>query len=452
MRIKNAIGISISIMILVAGLLSVQTVQSAEVNEINMHIVGEKPVLRDGMPLMVAGLWHIVDINTDDSCSHIDLYLSYGNPEEENRSVKDHYHWTYDSDGSVWKDAEYGTYIVPEKCEKFGGLYTFYIGVDGKVDYGVWNMSVVADGKRIIEKNIVVERPSVSSAVSSADFSLRIDPFTAGTIDSEDLGQYVKISDTGNTPLICNMSFSSFSDRIKIKNPVGTLHIGDEEKIYLTFRADAWSPRVLNITGYVKVGSPYRIPTNTTASLIINLQTTFSIKVYVGHSGYDVIQEDGFTIQKKDSINLVYGEEANLMFFLTGNGTASMGINSENCTIEEIRFQGGTVESPFRVGLLPDREVNGSVRIKADVPDTSGRLIYVINYNGKTYEYHTDIRVGPEPEKSTTEPVTEENRSAVTAFLILAGVGATAYVLAPKARTREKKKKETEHAKKGKKR
>ncbi len=395
------------------------------IQSFDMHMVGENP-LRDsqGRYRMVAGIWHRVDIYLDVNADAVEMEMQYGDFTEKN--TMNHYRWLY-SDGN-WSDAEYGIYMEPDRCDRTGTLYSFFVGVDGKVNYGVWNLTVRADGEEIYSSEIYVEKATVGADFHSADFVLWTEPFTAETIDSADNMQYLRIVNGGNTPLYYNITFSAFSDRINITGKADVVHVGGEAIQYIRFRTDEWSPRVIEIKGRINAGALYRIPTASTATLITGVGTTFPIAVYVGHSGYEILEKDGLTIQIKRRMSVDYGAESELKIFLTGNGTATLDIRGDNCTIEEIVYNGERRNTPFTVLLSREFETNITVRIKADVPDVVARVIYSVEYEGNKSTYSTDVEVGSAPPPEPVPPSAPDKTLAV-AFIIGAAALATAYIL-----------------------
>ncbi len=388
-------------------------------------MVGEA-ALKDseGRYRMVAGIWHQFDIYLDTSADVVEIEMRYG--DFTDWDTTNHYRWLYSAGN--WSDAEYGIYIEQDKCDRTGTLYSFIVGVDGKVNYGLWNLTVRADGEEIYASEIYVEKAVVGADFHSADFLLWAVPFTAGTIDSADKMQYIRIVNGGNTPLYYNITFSAFSDRINLTGDDEVIHVGGETVRYIRFGTDSWSPRVIKIKGRINVGAMYRIPTASTATLITGVGSTFPLTIYIGHSGYEILEKDGLTIQIKRRISLDYGAESELKIFLTGNGTAMVNIRGENCTIEEIIYRGEKRNPPFPVVLSEEFETNITIRIRADTPDVIAKVIYLIEYGGKDNIYSTDVEVGPAPPPEPVPPQ-EPDKTLAAAFIIGAAALATAYIM-----------------------
>ncbi len=434
----KTLPMSLSVALLMVSLF-IPSSSGVSIENFETHIIGESPLTdTQGRYRMVAGIWHQTDVYLDSSANSVDIEMRFGDFSE--KDTTNYYHWRY-SYGN-WSDVEYGIYIDQGRCDRTGTLYSFFIGVDGKVNYGLWNLTIKADGKEIYASEIAVEKPKVGAEFHSADFMLWIAPFTSGIIDSKDKGQYLRIVDGGNTPLYYNITFSSFSDRINITGKKDVIHVKGETTQYIRFTADSWSPRIIKIKGTVIAGGLYRIPTGSTASLISEVGSTFPITVYVGHSGYELTEENGFTIQRKRQISLDYNAEAELKIFLTGNGTANIDIRGDNCTIKELIYRGEKKSSPFYFTLSQDHEENISIRFRADVPNVTARVVYDIQYKGNESAYFTDVKVGPAPSPEPVPPP-QPDRTIAAAFITITAGLATAYILLTQKKAAEGAKKKS---------
>lgn len=412
---------SLALIALILLSLFIPSGTALSVENFEVHMMGEKPVTdAEGRYRIVAGIWHQTDVYLDSPADSIDIQMSCGDFSEHN--FTNFYHWRYSDAG--WSDVAYGVYIQKDRCERTGTLYSFFIGVDGKVNYGLWNLTVSADGSEIYSTQIDVVRPRRGISVSG-EFIFRTEPFTPGILNSDD---HLIIRNGGNIPLYYNITFPSFSDRINITGKKDIIHVNGDATHYLTFTVGSWSPRIIKITGRITAGGMYRIPTNTTAALIPQVGATFPVTVYIGHFGYEIIEKDGFTLQRKREISLDYNSEAELRIFLTGNGTANIDIKGENCAVEEVVYDGNRIKLPFSLSLSQEHEENISIRIKADVPDVTAKVLYIIEYKGNESSYFTDVKVGPAPPPEPV-PHPQPDKTIAAAFIVGAASLATAYIV-----------------------
>ena len=129
------------------------------VDNVTLHISGETQRTRAGNPVLVAGLWHYLNITLDSEPSKLSVIMYKDNtiPTVGERTENTYYAWEYD--GANWKDVTgYGgitySYINTINCKKTGNTYSFYIGIKSDVveninidsiDYDAWTLEIKAD-------------------------------------------------------------------------------------------------------------------------------------------------------------------------------------------------------------------------------------------------------------------------------------------------------------------
>ncbi len=431
-------------MIVVAGFVPTNS-NAVSLAAFSLHTPGDAPMIDgNGTYHMSSGIWNIIEVTLDSSVSDLTVEMRYGSGEQ---NWTNHYIWKYS--GGVWEDSLYQHYIIPANCSVDGNTYLIYAGVDYGASEGTWTLSVSSGGVDIALRNIILEEPRVAASFHSADFNLRAEPFVATTIDSKDYMQDFRVVNEGNVPLIYTVNYSAYADRINTTGKVAIIEAGQDARHYITFRTDAWSPRILSFTGVITATAAYRIPQReNTTHLIPSIASSFTGEIRIGHTNYEIYTDGDLSFQAKKKISVDYNSMSNLTVFLTGNGSAIIGIKGSDCRIREIVYDGKNISLPLQIELQPGSERNISVTVLADSPDTTASIIYEISYKGKYHKYTTEMTVGPKPQQETSGDsgeLTTQSRITVIAFLLLLVGAGIAYMLftqkklAEEARTREEK-------------
>jgi|GEM_PF-3207633 len=438
MSVLTAIFLMVGVFLVPAGS------SAASLVSFSVHTPGFAPIIdENGLYHMNKGIWNIIEVTLDSSVSELTVEMQYGTGDQ---NWTNHYIWRYS--GGVWEDPLYQHYIVPENCSVEGNTYLIYAGVDYDAYAGTWNLTISSGGNEIAHQSVVVEEPRVAASFRSADFNLWVDPFVETTLDSKDYMQYFSLVNEGNVPLTYTVNYSAYEDRINTTGKAEIIGPGEDSRHYITFRTDAWSPRVLNFTGVITAVAAYRIPQRENAAhLIPSVASTFTAKIHIGYANYELYTSGDLTFQAKKKISMDYNSVSNLTVFLTGNGPAVVGINSSNCTILAVRYNGKNVSLPLQIELRPDVEKNISVTVLADVPNTTADISYDINYKGHSNKYRTEISVGPSSEETTNADVGQTNDTHITVIVFLALVVGVVVVymlftqkrMADKGRSRDEK-------------
>lgn len=446
---KNSHGLSVLLIAILLLPLLLPHASAASLQNFEIHLVGEKAMQDSANRYrVVAGVWHEADVYLDSIASSVDIEMWIGNG-ERNRS--NYYHWRYEN--GVWSDLEYGIYINPEKCKEAGSFYSFYIGIDGDVDYGIWNLSISADGEALYNSQISVEKVVAGYAILPhlVDNAIWVEPFKPISLNLTDDSHAIIIENQGNYPFSVSMNFSALEDNIDVVEKKNTVHIGETIDRHLSIDLPALSPRIIDIKISVHMTPLYRIPTSSTAALLTEQEYETSMSIYVGHSGFHIIQADGFTIQKKDSLNVNYNDVINLTAFLSGNGSATVYLDSLNCSIEKVFLDGKPVSSPIDIDLEEDKEYNISLVIKADVPDVAAKLIYKIHHGENDRTFSTVLNVGPAPPPKPV-PESHSGRTFAAMFILGAAIIATAYIFISQKKAAERSRRDEGKKKKDRKR
>jgi len=152
--------ISIFILSIVGFLSFVPLVSAADDASISVHIIGEEAQTRFDNPLLVAGIWHYIDVTIENQGFQelsIRFYDGSSMPALEDRNETNYYEWKYSVASQEWIDLnEYGGYsfIDNSSCQKEGNTYSFCIGVhtgtitDGQSNAN-WTLDVYTDDTKL---------------------------------------------------------------------------------------------------------------------------------------------------------------------------------------------------------------------------------------------------------------------------------------------------------------
>jgi len=391
------------------------------VNEITLHIPCETQRTRAGNPVLVAGLWHYLNITLIDSePSKLSAIIYKGSviPPTDERNESTYYSWEYD--GGNWRDTtEYGgdiySYINTTNCKKTGKTYSFYIGIRSDVvkninidtiDYDSWTLEIKADNTLIRNSSLTVEEPVNGFAPQSAEFYLRCEPFTSTTIIPD---HTFGIINSYNVPSTINLTYTQFANRINTTNAGAILHPNSTTTHEIQINTPTWPPGIIIIEGVVKAIPMYVVQTGD-----VYLRTTpvlyFPfIKIYVGHSNYTIYESPttGIVFQYEEELDAEYDEIKNITTYVSGNGNVSITITCKNATLLNV-FHGGTAIDyiPFTIQSINTSEQPIITQIRFTQEDVTALITYELKMNGEQSTFTTQINVGPRPRKEEKPPDT----------------------------------------------
>ena len=431
------------IVMLVGLLLLFPSVGAADDVNIVIHIPAEEEQTHFGNSVLVAGIWHYVNITiTDRGYLQVNITLYKGSiaPAVQDRNESNYYEWSYDGNSSTpWMDVmSYGgvNYINEPKCVKDNNIYSFYVGIvdtfPSIIDYYEnWTLDVDNNGEKIYSKSVVVEKPITAIAKHRADtVQFFVDPFTEMNVDGND---YFVIDNIGNVPLNISIDYGAYNNIITIKNFISRISPKTSQSYYLSLRAESQKPGILRITSGTGRGSipqSYIIMTNATivfdSSLGINVP---SLEELIGHSNHEIIDVGGGIIfQYERTLTMYEGEKRDVTAYLSGNGQATLDISSDgqNITILKILSNGGEVKSPFTITSTDTSEHKIVIQIEALKENKDGFIEYKLQIGGTTTTYKTQIRVGP-PSSSQrgdeSQPPVSQTTAIIVVFCIVLVVG-----------------------------
>ncbi len=409
--------------------LLVQRGECASIDEITLHIIGETQRSRAGNPVLVAGVWHYLNItlvNSEPSKLTIIMYKGSTIPPIIERDEGTYYSWEYD--GS-WKDTTgYGdniySYITEANCNKIGKTYSFYIGIRSdvvqninidEIDYDNWTLEIKADETAIHNISITVEEPVIGFASKSAEFYLHCEPFTSTIIEPDHTFGIINLN---NIPFSINLSYTQFADRIDTTNTESIVHPNQTTTHEITVTTPPWPPGIIAIEGIVQVIPKHILETGVVSLPTAPIQYFPLIKIYVGHSNYTIYESPttGIIFQYEEALDAEYDEIKNITTYLFGNGEATITLNCENATLLNIFHEDTLIEQmPFTIQSTNTSEQRIVSQIHFTQENTIAEITYQLELDGEIQTFKTEINVGP-------KTIIEEETSDNTLLIIAIGI------------------------------
>lgn len=392
---------------------------AADVSSLSIHIVDSQEQYRLNHPVLVAGVWHDINITMDQVLDEVSLRLYRGiNPPSGTRNETNYYEWSYqDNDPINWEDLSgYSVrYIKQDHCLRKETVYVFCIGIKDMlpnvVDYFEnWTLEISHEGSVIHSERMVVEKPKTGiSLAKPSSILFHVEPFTITDAQGD---TFFKIGNKGNIPLRVSFDQEKYPEVSVID--IDKKFLPNETKThYVIVHSKSWPPGFkktdIQITGLYD--QSYFIDTNAT----VTLQTSFIIDmpqlvVYVGHSDYEIveIQGTGIVFQYLEKLTMSEGEIRDITAYVSGNGAVTLEIWADEQNLSALKIYDGTTEaySPLSFTSTNTSERTIVVTVKALSERTTGVLSYRITGNGVTKTYTTQITIGPPatPDQETGSP------------------------------------------------
>jgi len=361
-----------------------------------------------GRPALVAGIWHYVNITTDQSYDELSvifykgIILPTGNKNETN-----YYEWNYNNNNAVvWNDVSgYEIqYIKQNLCTRNTTQYSFCIGIKDTmpniVDYSEnWTMEIAHQGTALYSERIVVEKPKTGVSLSKPESIIfHVDPFIIMDASGD---TFFKIGNIGNIPLYVNRITGQY-DYIEITGINEEFLPQDVTTEYVTVHSQSWPPGIKKINMQLNGSYPrsYFVDTNAT----ITLYSSFIIDVpqliiYVGHSNFriDEILGTDITVQYQETLTMNEGEKRDISAYVSGNGDVNVAIWADEKNISVRKLYDGTTETHSPISFVSTNTTERTivVTVEALSEGTIGLLNYQVTANGITKTYTTRISIGP---------------------------------------------------------
>ena len=423
----------IIVLLIIIGLLPLFSSVSADNDvTVNIHMIGEKTRTRFNNPLIVAGIWHHINITAENQ-EFNELSLKFYNgesiPVTGERNATNYYEWKYDENNQTsWIDImEYDgrTYIDNANCLKNSKLYSFCVGIkdtfpDTAYHHENWTLEIYKDEDKIYSEDIVVEKPTVALAKSHADLiKFNVDPFTEMDAPGDD---FFIVKNTGNIPLDINIDYGAYNDIIKENSFNMTISPDSTNEYNITVQSEFWKPGVIEILGSISgsVSGSYIIIT-----AIITFETSIkmnapNLKISVGHNAYEIteIKDTNIVFQHIKNIDMSEGEVKDIDVYVSGNGTVTLDIWSDerNVTILNVFSKNQEVETPLIINSVDTSEYAVTVKVEAIRENKIGFLYYNLEMDGETQIFVTQISVGP---PSSTAGETTSNTIPITTIILI---------------------------------
>lgn len=399
-------------------------VSAANGVSITVHIVGEEPQTRFDNPLLVAGIWHNIDVTIENQGFQelsIKFYDGSSMPALEDRNETNYYEWKYVAANQSWIDLNgYGGYpfIDNSNCQKEGNTYSFCIGVhtdtipEGQNNAN-WTLDVYTDDTKLESFEITIEEPQTGIGKSHFPGYIHfyVDPFTIMDATGND---YFELLNTGNTPLYLHISYGSYGDIIESTNFDAMLSEGEEIIPNVILHSKSWQPGIMYIAGIsatASLNSSYIVRTG-----MISAATAFptdfpTYVVNVGHSGFELFNEfdNGITFQYDKDITMYEGQTRDIEVYLSGNGEVTLDIwttTPQNISIQKIWYE-NQVGNPISFTSTDQSEYVVTVEVEALRENHVGYIHYELTTGDETQTFTTTINISPpsEDEGETTSGI-----------------------------------------------
>ncbi len=438
------ICVSIFMFSIVGFLSFAPLVSAADGVSISVHIIGEEAQTRFDNPLLVAGIWHYIDVTIENQVFQelsIRFYDGSSMPALEDRNETNYYEWKYDGTNQEWIDLNgYGGYpfIDNSSCQKEGNTYSFCVGIHTDAltagqSNSNWTLDVYADDVRLESFEITIEEPKIGIGKSHFPGYIHfyVDPFTKMDATGND---YFKLSNTGNAPLYLDISYGNYGDILEVTNFERMLSNGEEITPNIVLHSKSWQPgkmNIIGITGTASLNNSYIVRTG-----MISAGTVYTIDfpkfvVNVGHSGFEIFDEfdNGITFQYDKSINMHEGQIEDIEVYISGNGDVTLEVwtdTPENISIKKIWY-GNQEGTPISFTSTDQSEYIVTVKVEALRENTVGKLYYQLDTGDQTEGFTTSITIGP-PSSGGGE-TTSDSIPFMTIFVVLCVILVVLYMI-----------------------
>ena len=438
------ICISIFILFIVGFLSFSPLVSAANDVSISIHIIGEEAQTRFGNSLLVAGIWHYIDVTIENqNFQELSIKFYYGTsiPALEDRNETNYYEWKYDISSQEWIDLnEYGGYSFIDNisCQKEGNTYLFCVGVhtdtieEGQSNSN-WTLDVYADDTKLEVFEITIEQPYTGYATSSFPgyINFYVDPFTIMDADGD---EDFKITNKGNTPLYLYVNYANYGDILEFENFNRLISQDEEVTINGNIQSKSWQPGIMYLDGIsatASLNSSYIVRTGMiSAETVWDIQIP-SLVINVGHSGFELFNDfdNGITFQYDKNINMYEGQIKDIEVYISGNGDVTLDIwtaTPENISIKKIWY-GNQEGTPISFTSTDQSEYIITVEVEALRENHVGYLYYELTTGGETQTFTTSIDISS-PSENGGE-TTSDSLPFMTIFVALCVVLVILYMI-----------------------
>ncbi len=407
--------------------------------DLNISVIGEETQYHDENQILVAGIWNNIDIDMgSQKPRNLKLILHKGDSLPTIKNSSNYYEWTYtENDAEPWKSQinyENYTYIDTSNCDKYKAVYSFKIGIKDILPKEIfsrekWTIKLYSNNQLVYSNNFWLEKATRGLAHSHGDvIYFYADPFTEMTASGNN---FFTLKNTGNIPLEIKAEYPNFVDFIEFDSFTEHLSPKKDYNYELTLHSGSWQPQRIVRTGTVSAKVLDKYIVDDTDSMVY-LKTAFkldlpSLNVFVGHSGYELIEDildTGLSFQYKKNVEMYEGEIIDLNAYISGDGTINLDIwtnDSRNIRILKIIKNGKEISSPFDITSTSTEEQKIVVRVEAIREGKSGDIHYDFKTNtGKTKSFQTHITISEPYEE--IEETSKKSKASFGSNNIITGV------------------------------
>jgi len=402
----------IVVILVLLGTISLIPVGKAADAVVDIHIMGESPQFSSGQHVLIAGIWHQINVTIEtkqvDTVT-VKLYKGDTIPSGD-KNTTNYYEWSYNTSYDFpWKDVmqhEGFHYIKNSSCVKTGTLYSFCVGISDMLPNAVyykepWMLEVYGDNTRMYREEILVEKETKGIAKSHGDFiRFYIDPFTEMSDTASD---YIILKNTGNVPLEMTIDYDVYNMLLEYTQFPQKLSPYSSGEYHMKLHSESWQPQLMSGIGVCQGKVPdYLIVNDSDATVVLYSSLAIdgpSLRIFVGHSAYELntLLGSGITFQYKKHITMLEGEIRDIPMYLSGDGELTLDIwaDEQNVKIHQILSEQQEVESPFTLVSSSTREHTIVMRVEAIRENHVGYIYYDIQNEGNTQSFETQITIDP---------------------------------------------------------
>ncbi len=384
------------------------SVSAADDSTVDVYMDGESTQTRFDRPVLVAGLWHLVDIDMEgEILDQLTLKLFEGTtlPIASQRNATNYYEWIYDESADpAWQDVMMyagRTYLDATNCSKTDSLYQFSIGVKDTFPsiefyHENWTLEIYDSQDILFSEVIVIEKPTLSLARSHADIiHFNVDPFTEMDADADD---YFKVENKGNVPLELSIDYPSYAEYLECENFNTLLSAKSSKHCTIVLHSDSWMAGIRTVTGTIEgtIPSSHVIYTDQLTFLSAPVISASTLKINVGHANHEIVDlGDGLIFQYEKSLTMNEGEVRDIHAYLSGNGEATLEVSSDdtNVTIQNIQLGTTQVTSPLAITSTNTSEQIVTITVEALRENKIGIISYTLAIDESLQEFETAITI-----------------------------------------------------------
>lgn len=435
MGIKNYVIFFVLFMISFLPIFS--TVTADDDITVEIHMIGELAKTRFGNPVIVAGVWHYINVTLDDQVFQeliLKFYKGDSMPSIGERNESNYYEWRYNANSQEWtdiKEYEGYSYIKDTSCQKTGNTFSFCLGVKDTLPeiisyYENWTLDIYRDTDQIHTANVVLEKPMIGLARSHADtIRFNVNPFEEMDVTGDD--EFI-IENVGNIPLFIAVDYGTYNIQIEVTNSSEKLTPSSTFNHNITLHSGSWQPGILKVSGGVSGSIPSALIITTA---VITFETFIEInaadlEISVGHSNYKIqpIQGTNIVFQYEESLEMNEGDIEYLTVYISGEGKAILDVSGDEVNVAVLKVSGEDQEgTPLTITSTNISEYAVTIKVEALRENKVGTISYELTVDGATQTYTTSITIGPPLQQETSGEINIPSTAIVVGLCIILVIG-----------------------------